>query len=115
MKRNQKMYFGMQLVLAIEIAQGQWEGEKWGKKEENKIEWFRNKLYSLQQLNMRNVMVFNYMILVRSNILFGNKNKNILQFGIILSTETIVFESSIQFFGMTDNFFFKLLKVFKNN
>jgi hypothetical protein len=60
-------------------------------------------------------MVFNYMILVRSNILFGNKNKNILQFGIILSTETIVFESSIQFFGMTDNFFFKLLKVFKNN
>jgi hypothetical protein len=43
---------------------------------------------------------------------FGNKNKNTLQFGIILSTETIVFESFIQFFGMIDNCFSKLLQVF---
>jgi hypothetical protein len=39
--------------------------------------------------------VFNYKILVWSIILFGNKNKNILQFGIIVSTKTIVFESFI--------------------
>jgi len=57
-------------------------------------------------------MVFNYMILVRSNILFGNKNKNILQFGIILSTETIVFESSTQFFGMTDFILFQIIESF---
>jgi hypothetical protein len=52
------------------------------------------------------------MILVRSNILFGNKNKNILQFGIILSTETIVFESSTQFFGMTDFILFQIIESF---
>jgi hypothetical protein len=49
-----------------------------GGKRRKKIEWFQNRLYSLQLLNVRNVLVFNYMILVWSIILFGNKNKNIL-------------------------------------
>jgi len=86
-----------------------------GEKYKGKNEWFWNKLYSLQPLNVRNVLVFNYMILVWLIILFSNKkNLKILQFGIILSNEAIMLESFIQFFGMTCIYFFKFLPVSKN-
>jgi hypothetical protein len=64
-----------------------------GEKLRKKNEWFWNRLYSLQQLNMRIFLVFNYMILIWSIILFGNKKNLII--GIILSVETIVFENFI--------------------
>jgi hypothetical protein len=58
-------------------------------------------------------MVFKYIILVCLIISFRNKNKNVSQCEIIVSTEALVLESFIQFYGMTGSYFSKLLPISK--
>jgi hypothetical protein len=47
--------------------------------------------------------------------MFGIKNNNNLQFGIILNNEAIMLESFIQIFGIVDTHFPEFLEIPKNN
>ncbi len=47
--------------------------------------------------------------------MFGIKNNNNLQFGIILNNEAIVLESFIQIFGMVGTHFSEYLEIPKKN
>jgi hypothetical protein len=53
--------------------------------------------------------------LVFWSVMFGIKNNNNLQFGIILNNEAIVLESFIQIFGMVGTHFSEYLEIPKKN